>query len=281
MDWFVHDLARECSNNFVRLGQLVVLKMDTKIVQREPTYIEMQRIARGLFRFETFGRLFAPKPMSEDALYRDRPSQLAIEYLNTFDPDEVEEIATVRDYLIRKLWRVFDRIEDNFVHTESTSFTADQASVQKDWASDEENFFGRFKKSTHLDYMENLMSLGLPFLHKLLTSDDAQSTAMVFSNANAVSGFLTETLLRLANGSVEPPWYDSGRYLVEYSSAFNEASDETSVGWHWGQRLTTRLGPGNMLKKGCRDFGYVFWEKTRMQASGVLIHLYVLLHLCM
>jgi len=265
VEWFVADFAKDALANLVSLGELQSLAQDFDGAHRELSTIESERIARAFFRSETFRQLFPP-PCTVDG-DRMTASQLAVDFLNTYDLDEIEELVSVRDYIIRRLWGIFDRIEDDFVRGEQLQPQSEAAQAFTD-----KNWFGESGKGQHEYYMENLMSLGLPFLHEVFTADRARSTDLVLTNSIAIRGYLTDTVGKAFEKGIEPSESpnQSALYLRNYKSLFHEDLTECSIGWHWGQNFRNNIEPGYSRRKGCRDWGYIFWDKSRMNAAGVL-----------
>lgn len=260
--WFVTDLARDCLANLITLGELLGLEQNSNGVQRDLSEIEKQRIARAFFRFETYRQLFPPESMFVDV----RISDLTAEFLSQFDMDEIEEIMCVGDYIIRRLWGIFDRMEDDFVRGEPLEPLQKAAKIP-----DKHSWFGSMRKAHHKLYLQNLMSLGLPILREIITADPARSADLVLSNDLMLRGYLTAACSKVVENGIEPsgPPGKNVPYLRTHKSPFREDLSEYSYGWRWGQNLHNNAEPGNEYKKGCRDWGYVFWDRTRMIASGV------------
>lgn len=261
VEWFVADFANNALSNLVSLGELESLTQDFGEMHRELSTIESGRIARAFFRFETFRHLFSPL-CNVDGV-RTTDSQLAVDFLNVYELDEIEELVCVRDYIIRRLWSIFDRIEDDFVREMSLQPHSD--SVQ---ALSDDNWFGEDGKEQHEYYMENLISLGLPFLRKVLTADRARSMELVLSNSVAIRGHLTDAIGKVAENEIEST--ESDRDNAEDMQNYKEDLTDCSYGWHWGKDLLLNIVPGYYRRKGCRDWGYVFWEKSRMNAANVI-----------
>ena len=230
VEWFIADFTRETLANLVALGKLKSLKQDLDRMHRKISMIETERIARAFFRLETFRHLFPPRSTTDGT--RMTASQLAVDFLNTYELDEIEEIVCVRDYLIRKLWVIFDRIEDDFVGGDPPLPRSEAAQ-----ASSDDGWFGEKGKTQHQYYMENMISLGLPFLQEVLTADRARSTELVLSNSVAITGYFTDTVEKAFENGIEPsePSNQSSQYLRDYKSLFHEDPTECSIGWHWGQ----------------------------------------------
>lgn len=98
----------------ITLDELLSLEQNSNEIQRDLSEIEKQRIARAFFRFETYRQLFPPESMFVDV----RISNLTAEFLSQFDMNEIEEIMCVEDYIIRRLWGIFDRMKNDFVRGE-------------------------------------------------------------------------------------------------------------------------------------------------------------------
>lgn len=119
--------------------------------------------------------------------------------------------------------------------------------------------------------MEYMLSLGLGFLRAVFTSDPDHRATLVLSNEVPISGSLSDTLERFSEirsqTSEHVEYGDPG----QTSDAHNhEDLDDYSVGWQWAQNGMSSSRPGSYHMKGCRDWGYVFWDRTRMRDSGVL-----------
>lgn len=265
VEWFVADFAKDALSNLVSLGELESLTQNLDKMHRELSTIESGRIARAFFRFETFRHLFSPLCSVDRVRIID--SQLAVAFLYVYELDEIEELVCIRDYIIRRLWSIFDRIEDDFARERSLQPRSEAAQVSSD-----DDWFGVDGKEQHEYYMENLISLGLPFLQEVLTADRARSTELVLSNSVAISDHLTDAIEKIADNYIES--IESDRDNAEDMRNYNEDLTDCSYGWHWGKDLTLNIVPGNSRRKGCRDWGYVFWEKSRLKAADVLYRSY-------
>ena len=278
VDWFTMDLTQDCMANMLRLGELINLQqdpeaprhlqLDPEATQRGLSDVEMGRIARAFYRFETFRHLFA----SPRGRYGGPPTgpQPAVEFLKTFDLDGVEEIACVRDYVVRKLCHVFDAIEDAFVRGELITPYREVTNY-----SEYDNWFGEVRKGEQDGQMEYLMSLGLPFLRELFTATPAEAADVVLSNNVLIGGFLSDTLRSVSESIFDMDYQplDSVKecyYRATFDKGFLEDQNEYSMGWCWNHHWDRKAVPARRGNNGLRDWGYVFWERRRMKAFGVL-----------
>lgn len=268
--WLVDDFARDTLGNLVKLDQLIrshgdrSITQDVSVLQRPVSETEMWRMARAFYRLETFRHLF--RHHCENRHYPPKIPDLAVDYLKVFEDDEFEEIACVRDYVIRRLWLVFDLVEDAFAKRENNQALREAAQVHR-----EENWFGSFEKFNHDYDMEHMMSLGLDFLQQLFSANSARRCELVLSNSVAITGFLTDTIEKIVdeNAGLRREEYRYGPYGI-YTRPFHEDSGMVSFGWHWAKKGMGRGKPGAHDTKGCRDWGYIFWDQSRLQAAGIL-----------
>ena len=110
------------------------------------------------------------------------------------------------------------------------------------------------------------MSFGLTFLKEVFTADRTRRARLVLANSTSRGGFLTDTLSYVYND--EP--FDLRPSPVHFLSSYHDTLTDASIGWHWVMLHEGRIAPGNYSIKGLRDWGYVFWDKERITASGVL-----------
>ena len=265
VEWFIADFAQSSLPNLSRLGKFLDLQQDRDVTEARLSSIEKSRIARAFCRFETFRHLFPPAYEEWSDINKLQPG---VNFLNKYNYDEIEEIACVRDYIIRQLWTVFDDIEDDFVQGQPAE-PIQKAAQGLDDRIENKDWFDRFGKNCHSSYMEYIMSLGLELLREIFTADRKRCAELVFANSTETGGFLTDTLSLMYND--EP--FDPRPSPVHFLSSYHDSLIEASIGWHWVM-LGGRVAPGTQARKGLRDCGYVFWDKERIKASGFLNELY-------
>lgn len=256
VEWFVADFVRDSLANLAQLGNLAGLKQDSHAVLSDLLEVERARIGRAFFRFEIYRHICPPtraEVSSYEVINQNR------EFLQKWDLDEIDEIACIRDYIMRRLWSIFDQMEDDLVQNPGS---VPKASLDVQHKPDCQNWFGVHGKLYHSQYMENIMSRGLSFLRGVLTADMERCAELVLSNSVLVSGFLSDTLERIYD---RQPWQDRPTYWM---STFRDDIDEPSLGWHWINEANI-YRPGSRSGKGPRDWGYIFWSKQRLQASGI------------
>lgn len=259
LDWFITDFSNDTLSNLKRLRELADLNQAQTSFDATLSTIERGRIVSAFSYFEIFRYLFPPVYTDWSAVEKLQPG---IDYLRTLDLCDVEAIACVRDYFIRRLWAIYDEVEDNYVQEKCDGFAQNLHRNRKDAVE----WFGDVEKGLHLSYMENMMHQGLPFLKDVLTAEGKPRTNLVLSIGSGANGFLTDTLEFVTNN--EP--LDFSPNPVVHLSSFEEASDELPIGWHWVRYHNNRVDPASPNLKGLRDWGFVFWDKRRMEAAGVL-----------
>jgi len=268
--WLIADFAGNTLSNLIRLGELTELSQDRDRLESELSGIETARIARAFYRLETFRHLFPPAYGDWSDIDKLQPG---VEFLNQWDPDEIEEIACIKDYIMRRLCIIFDQMEDDLVQgdpPEPVRIAAQAPDNDDDFENP--NWFGSIGKSDHESFMENIMSLGLSFVQEVLSADRTRCAELVLSASKRAGGFLSDTLenSRIKGTMKNLDEIGSRSSPVHCHKSYHDALDEASLGWYWILLEHYRITPGWSQTQGPRDWGYIFWDKERMLAAGVL-----------
>ena len=110
------------------------------------------------------------------------------------------------------------------------------------------------------------MTFGLAYVKDIFTADPARRAQLVLKKSTCIGGFLSDIILRVHND--EPR--DRRPSPVYFPASYHDTLNEASIGWHWIVSRAGQINPGTCLSKGSRDWGYIFWDRKRMIASGVL-----------
>ncbi|KAL8810973.1 MAG: hypothetical protein Q9200_002163 [Gallowayella weberi] len=241
--WFVEDYRRCSMELLVDLGNLMDLPQDSQTLGSTPVDEDNQS-----------GR--------DRDYFRQARRYLRANLL----PDDVEELACIRDYLVRRLWGVLQAIEEHAVRTTSEDPIRKLGHERKphDW-------FSNLAKLNQEEYIEYLISLGLGFLRDVLESEDLRRAELVISNSVARYNYISHAVDDDSEKTCDyiSYEYDDGSFDGEGEYGV-EALDYFSSGLLWANynKIPSDYGRGPL--KGLRDWGYVFWGKARLQASGVL-----------
>ena len=261
--WFIEDYKRSSLELLTDLGKYMDLQQDTETLESDLSIVEKGRLQRAFCRFETCCRLYTVAE-GEDATYQHFCQ--ARRYLRTLLADDVEEIACIRDYLVRRLWGVFEAMEDRAVQEDPGSTIRKLGNVCQphDW-------FSRMGKLGHRDYMEYILSQGLGFLREVLESDGLKRAEIVISHSTRRTNCISKALSDEGDKSsyeisVD---YDAGSYDGE-GDYIGDGLDNLSQGLVWANDHKVPSDWGRWPLKGLRDWGYMFWGGRRLQASGVL-----------
>lgn len=267
--WLTADFARSTLPNLIRLGELTELSQERDSVSSDLSSIEKARIARAFYRFEIFRHLFPPAYHGEWS--EIEKLQPGVDLLNQWDPDEIEEIACIKDYVLRRLCTVFDQMEDDLVRGDPSEPVRIAAQASQDDLGSP-NWFGSLGSAEHNSYMENIMSLGLPFIKEILSADWTRRAKLVFSASKRAGGFLSDTMDHFnIKAAIEDEDPESRRFSpVHFHKSYHDTLDQPSLGWHWILLDYKTVSPGRSQTQGPRDWGYIFWDKRRMLAAGVL-----------
>ncbi|KAL8659434.1 MAG: hypothetical protein Q9202_007139, partial [Teloschistes flavicans] len=266
IQWFIQDYKTHSISYLAHFVTPLDLQQDEELLYSDLSEVEFGRIQRAFCRFETFRFLFMDSKNEEK---RVACSAYAYQYLEVYCPDEVEEIACIRDYMIRRLWGVFDSLEiDAF--NEPLDGPIRQIGHAFDGHYD---WFTSPMKPLHLSFIEYMLSLGLPFLREVLQSDGLKRAELVISNSISRKHYITEAL---SNRQFDDDRhgvlldFDGGLYDEKEGEFWGDSLDVVSQGLLWANRNRFPKDRARPQLKGLRDWGYIFWDKWRLEASGVL-----------
>ncbi|KAL8857969.1 MAG: hypothetical protein Q9178_005428 [Gyalolechia marmorata] len=263
--WFVEHYRQSSLKLLTDLGTHMDLQQDTEKLQSDLFVVEKGRLQRAFVLFQTFCCLFGtPKRDKEDKENREYYRQ-ASRYLRIYEPEDVEELACIRDYLVRHLWGIFEAIEEQAMQA------GPEDAIHKLANECRPCWFSNNAKTSHLSYIDHIMSLGLPFLREVLESDGLKRAELVMSNSYPRQYFISYAVSDMAEKSMYdiPLDYDAGNYEGEGDYIGDEV-DTLSQGLLWANHGKIPSDFGRWPLKGLRDWGYIFWHKSRLQASGVL-----------
>ena len=273
VDWLISDFARNSLLNLTHLKSLAGLKQNDLVLQSGLSEVETSRIRRAFFRFESLRHICKRK--SGDLTRWEMIRQNCI-FLFKYNLDEIEEIACVRDYIIRRLWVIFDQMEDDLVQGAQAGLVP-KALQAMQLLPDAENWFGVRGKSHHRFFMEHMMFRGLSFLKDVFTADKARCAELIFMASAETTGFrerlITETLggIRAMDLSKNTPKVLNPVAHDDHDeSFFRDDLDKSGFGLRWINMKQLVYRDRHYARKGPRDWGFVFWSRERLRASGIL-----------
>ena len=140
----------------------------------------------------------------------------------------------------------------------------------------DDHFFSQDTKfKNHNAYMEYMLSLGLPFLRKLFEAEGEKRRLLAVSNGLLGAAFLTRALKvhrpTRSTPSTRPTdlWYESKLIFTEDSILKpNEA-------WLWSKKMELFSRWDFDQGRRWRDWGFVFWDSSRLGASKILSKKYI------
>ena len=247
VDWCVQEFSKLTLSLLDKLGETMQLDQDSKAIHATLSATETGRLQRAFCRFET-NRYLKPHRYGQSNKAFPRRTEI---YLKEFEDCEVEEIVSIRDFLALRVLRVFQDIESPPVSMWKTSET-------------------RFKYDG-IQFIDDMLSLGLPFLQELFQSDRTLAAELVLKGIEHQRGFPI-------SGTY---WGDPSNlalevYITMYTNRLRSEfqGDEIglcSMGWLWAHYKCDRSRDHRaFVLRDLRDCGYVFWDAPRLSASGIL-----------
>ncbi|KAL8668385.1 MAG: hypothetical protein Q9168_006983 [Polycauliona sp. 1 TL-2023] len=260
MAWFLRDYHSSALGLLSYVSTDMDLQSDPEALHSNFSATELGRLQRAFCRFETYCCLIGRSDI-------EQPEEYSRRYLLDLMADECEEIACIRDYLIRRLVGVFEDVEDEAMHGENSDSIRQlgQAHKPRDW-------FSGSIRPYHEDYLESAMVQGLNSLRTLFESHGFERAQLVMSiprvrrKLHLLTGALGNPNLPVHLQSVD---YDDGKFDGEDVFEGDEV-DNLSQGLLWANKSKVPADYFRRPLKGLRDWGYVFWDRSRLHASGIL-----------
>ncbi|KAL8847261.1 MAG: hypothetical protein Q9221_007685 [Calogaya cf. arnoldii] len=255
IEWFAEDYRQSSLRLLADVGTQMEIKQDYDVLHLEYGITEKGRVQRALCRFEILCHL------KYSATFREE-RKFMLQYL----ADDVEEIACIRDYLVRRLCGVFEAIEERAVqgNQDSAIRKLGKACQRVDW-------FSGSAKLKYPGFMEYIMSKGLRFVREVLESDSLRRAELVMTHSFCRNYFISHAVSD-----------ETGKFADQISLDFNGGSydgegdyvgddlDALSQGLLWANHSRIPSDWERWPLKGLRDWGYLFWSRRRLEASGVL-----------
>ena len=269
------------------------------------TRTEEARLQRAFYRLEFYAALFYSDDKPRTRQCKIPPGEQEKMFLTSFAPWEVEEMACIWQCLHSYVGKLFDQLEDDFVKLiqEDSSQTA----ALRDFIFDEEQYDTRIergskthglepfsgltaahcqkffrpsgdnsfwteiaKRELHDDYIEHILSLGLPFLRRLFNADRREQMRLVLENKSVnCQGFFSKAFRcwRMRAASRHDWKYD------EIPPEGEGSIRGPNAGYRWANEgLGSVAGIGYVcrLRGGLRYLGFAFWDEERLRWAGIL-----------
>ncbi|KAL9135023.1 MAG: hypothetical protein Q9175_003794 [Cornicularia normoerica] len=290
IQFFIKDYGRNTLPVLDQLGQSQDLRILPEyrsynhIPQPQLSLTETGRLQRALCRFEVYRCLFSRCSHDHHGIHKcliDPPlttGEQAKVFLQDLPGFQVDEIACIRDYLVRRLRGIYDELENQAVRTlpvEALTFEEFDESAM--WRSP---FFLFTTQAQHQqqDHLEHLLSLGLPYIRQILESSGEEQRDLFLHHVRGSvvdhleRDFLSKALQCLG---LNPNIISDRNAWLGIEKEFTPACDENGYselpqGWLWGYYHLEPSKYAHPAYKGLRDWGYVFWDYDRLQESGIL-----------
>lgn len=283
--FFVEDYARE---TLPILGNLAVywpLATDHDPEHAENTaevsMSEFGRLQRAFCRYELYSQLFAQCSGEYEECHWSRDMISATEqaqlFLLKYRSFEIAEIHCVRDYLHRRLRSIYEQVEDEAVEAPRPEYfdQGDRCATGRKSCPWTFRYHGT---SSQEDHLEHLTTLGLSFLRRVLETTDDERRELILHGTDTCcdgirdGGFITEAL-----GNLElDHWLRRRKTIrVNVQEELNSVLtyDEEKLvppGWLWYCADRDFVVLADSGCQGLRAWGYVFWDRSRLRAMGVL-----------
>jgi hypothetical protein len=212
-------------------------------------------------------------------------SQIVLSFVSQFTLYEFEELVSVQQFLAQFIASLCEKVEDDFLsHIRSVSV---DAGVAQGGTTDETesrdvrkllndcglSFFTKaYRDAHHCGHVKLLISCGLPYIMSLsLVEPRALRNAILQSDRDSrgctATGFFSQGGLDIDSCDQEQKDIRLRGKLVDITV---DTVNTSNLGWLWGSSFQENVPPDSPAMFDLRDCGYVFWDKKRLQESGLV-----------
>ncbi|KAJ5856421.1 uncharacterized protein N7529_010365 [Penicillium soppii] len=249
------------------------------------SFTERGRLQRAFYRCELYTR-FQHVLSKLDKGAALNFSQIILSFVSQFTLYEFEELVSVQQFLAQYIRSLCKKVEDDlFSHIQSNSVDVGIAQgIPLDDAKKPQNvskllddcglsFFTKSYRELYLSgHVKLLISCGLPYILSLglmkpqklkqailkLDMDSPESTA---------TDFFSQGGLDIDSCGEEQKNILLRGKLVNIT---HDRIDGPNLGWVWGSSFQDSIKPDTPAMFDLRDRGYVFWDKERLEKSGLV-----------
>lgn len=290
--FFIEDYAQSTLPIMEGLGQSLKIDVLSEYTPENPVSYsklsdsELGRLQRAFCRFEIYRHLFArcsPELGHDPRECRDRPCLTPAEqahlFLEKFPDFQVTEINSIRDFLYRRLRGICSRLEDQAVDTLAPeTFIYDEGIdiETAEWNSGV-YLFTNNGKDYQDEHLEHLISLGLAYVRRIFESTGEEKKNLFIRHfpgsviQHLETQFITSAIDALgrnpARGDIPLLAKEDPPFVYEINA--NVELDIPGA-WQWAHPRAPPLELKDDSLKGLRDWGYVFWDLSRLRQSGIL-----------
>ncbi|MCJ1256204.1 hypothetical protein MMC24_004024 [Lignoscripta atroalba] len=224
-----------------------------------PSMNEVCRIQRIFYRFELYCNLFREyNRRPRDKEHRFSAAEQERLFHRKFATWEIEQLACVRDYLMRQLSVAFDEVADHDVLWGELMINAELDSLGDN------------------SWKEHYLSLGLGYIRKLDTASTYDERyALVAPNLGSDIDFLSTALREGDEIDDTIPFSDFDEEKQHRYLAKSPFTNDDGIGpidaWYWGHNDESCARLYHVVDKAIlRGWGYCLWDRTRLLAWDVL-----------
>jgi hypothetical protein len=247
--------------------------------------VERSRLYRAFYRFITYGNLF----YFDDKRNKKKPKKIRTDYVEAIDQSsmflelfpawQVEELSCVNDFIHDKILERWNRLEDYLY----TSIAAEPAP----WGFDKPPWWGRYDdevflqmKTSHGAWQDYLAVLSISELRIIFAANDDKLEQILRKH---IPNRTHESLDRALDEEPTPsalltPEFREHEQAVASGVMVDfqgDSLDKANQAWLWAHGFHlcdcyVQCRRDFPRGEGLRRFGYVFWDSTRLESSGLM-----------
>ncbi len=112
VDAFIDDFVHRYDSFALQRGIPLRLRSSAGTEYIPLSSVELSRLRRAFYTLHSFGRLFCARNDDPPSIEHGDPAQLIFPYTPVW---QVEELACVEDYIVNRLYELYDALENDFV----------------------------------------------------------------------------------------------------------------------------------------------------------------------
>ncbi|CAG8349753.1 unnamed protein product [Penicillium salamii] len=240
---------------------------------------EVGRLQRAFYRCEVYTRFQRVLSLLDKGGALNF-SQIVLSFVSQFTLYEFEEFVCVQQFLAQFIRSLCESVEDDFFShlLSSTTGTGAEQETEPENVSqllDDSglSFFTKsYRDQHHSSHMKYLISCGLPYILHLSFMEPPKFKRAILKSYMDSQGFAGTVFF--SQGALDLESCDEKQREVFLRGRIvdipEDRLDGPNLGWKWGTSFQDFVKSDSPALFDLRDRGYVFWDRERLQQSGMV-----------
>ena len=236
---------------------------------------EVGRLQRAFYRCEVYTRFQRVLNLLGKAAALNF-SQIVLSFVSQFTLYEFEEFVCIQQFIAQFIRSIWERVEDDFLSCFQSS-AAGSSSDTKDIGklldgSGLSLFTKSYRENDYSSFVKHLISCGLPYILHLSLMETQKLKNVILESYPDWRGFAGTEFF--SQGALDLDSCSEKQREVRLRGNIVDISEDTldgpNLGWKWGTSFQDFVKCDSPALFDVRDRGYVFWDRERLQESGMV-----------